>query len=567
MWKSVVLLFFVALFLGCGDKTDDPYSVEKGSLNQPCRDDGSCNEGLHCQNNICLKDEVPDEDNEVVELTPDEDETVDEIIDNIIEDSDLTDEDIIPLPPGFVSLWKTDNPPQTGTNSDDNQIALPLVENGVYDFIVQWGDESQDTITSWNSPKRLHTYSEPGEYQIVITGTVKGWSFNNEGDKDKIEEIQQWGPFSFGNTSGHFYGCFHLIISALDIPDLSDTTTLENSFRENQSLKMVPSMNGWNTSTITTMSHLFFKSPPFNQDISSWDVSNVTDMSYLFVGNSQFNQNISNWNTTKVTNMSHLFEGASQFNQDISDWDVSNVTDMSYLFSRATSFNQDLSKWNTSKVTDMSYLFADTGKFNQNISTWNISEVTTISHIFHQAILFNQDISKWDTSKVTDMSYAFSYAVFNQDISKWNVGNVTDMAHLFAYNKVFNHDIGSWDVSQVIKMTSLFTGDAAFNQDISAWDVAKVEDMNELFADAILFDQDLSAWNPISVTTMWGIFYGMALSTANYDALLISWEGKAIQDRVNFGGGNCKYSAGAAAEARARLVNDHHWYMIDGGEE
>jgi len=44
---------------------------------------------------------------------------------------------------GFVTTWKTDN----ADASNDDQITLPLVSNGSYDFTVYWGDGASGTIT------------------------------------------------------------------------------------------------------------------------------------------------------------------------------------------------------------------------------------------------------------------------------------------------------------------------------------------------------------------------------------------------------------------------------------
>jgi hypothetical protein len=59
---------------------------------------------------------------------------------------------------------------------------LPLELGGVYNFEVNWGDGNSTIINNWNDPNINHTYSSSGNYTINITGTIKGWRFNNARD-------------------------------------------------------------------------------------------------------------------------------------------------------------------------------------------------------------------------------------------------------------------------------------------------------------------------------------------------------------------------------------------------
>jgi Mycoplasma protein of unknown function, DUF285 len=171
-----------------------------------------------------------------------------------------TDTDSKPPDTTFVSSWTTDK----FGDSDDNQITLPLVSNGSYNFIVNWGDGSEDTITQWDSVAKTHTYSNAGTYEVTITGQISGWAFGDDGDGEKIVEISNWGCLGFGDTSGHFFGCRNLTVRASDVPDLLETTSLEHSYRRCRSLAKVPSMNSWDTSSITNMASMFEEASTFN---------------------------------------------------------------------------------------------------------------------------------------------------------------------------------------------------------------------------------------------------------------------------------------------------------------
>ena len=207
---------------------------------------------------------------------------------------------------------------------------------------------------------------------------------------------------------------------------------------------------------------------------------------------------VEQWGTGKWTSFARAFYGASNLQINATDApDLSDVTDMSYMFAGADMFNQDISAWNVDLVTDMSFMFAGARAFNQPIGNWRTRNVTDMSYMFYNASTFNQDIGTWDTRNVTNMSYMFYNAIsFNQDIGTWDTGNVMNMSYMF-YNAI------------------------SFNQDIGTWDTRNVTNMSAMFYNASSFDQDLGGWDVTSLTDASNMFDGAALSSANYDALLI----------------------------------------------
>jgi surface protein len=173
------------------------------------------------------------------------------------------------------------------------------------------------------------------------------------------------------------------------------------------------------------VNNMFHSAKNFNPDnsnsnsrfsINNWNTTNVTNMSHMFYNATEFNSNISDWDTSNVTNMSDMFYSATEFNSNInasfsiSGWNTSNVTNMSNMFYNAVKFNSDLSLWNTSKVEDMRYMFCNVKlnyKSGFNISDWNTSNVTNMRGMFFGATNFNSDLSKWNTIKVADMNNMF----------------------------------------------------------------------------------------------------------------------------------------------------------------
>jgi surface protein len=111
----------------------------------------------------------------------------------------------------------------------------------------------------------------------------------------------------------------------------------------------------------------------------------------------------------------------------------------------------------------------------------------------------------------------------------------------------------------------LFYNASSFNQDISTWDMSNVTWMAQMFSGATSFDQDISNWNISKVSIMINMFHNAGLSVENYDRLLIGWPKQSLKNNVTFSGGNSKYSAGAASEAREYLKSNYNWSISDAG--
>lgn len=370
----------------------------------------------------------------------------------------------------FVSVWKTDNP---GVSQDD-QIQLPLVEEGDYDFTVYWGDGASAEITSWDQSEATHTYSTPGTYAVEIEGELEGWRFDNGGDAEKIVEIGAWGPLRLGEADGAqgaFYGARNLEITAPDRLDVSDTVSLANAFRDCESLESIPSAKDWDMSAVEVISSMFRGATLFDDDIGEWDVANVVDMSSAFKGAEAFNQSIGEWNVGQVKDMSSMFKGASSFNSAIGGWDVGNVTDMSAMFYDADAFNEDIGDWDVSSVVNMENMFRGIN-FSADISEWDVGNVTNMASMFYDAAFFNRDIGQWDVSSVTDMSRMFHGANwFDQDLGGWEIGEVTDMTEMFEGIELStsNYDalLIGWSAQSVQSGVTFGAGDSQYSEGVA----------------------------------------------------------------------------------------------------
>jgi len=220
--------------------------------------------------------------------------------------------------PYFVSVWDVGG--GFGDKAINPQIKLPLIETGIYNFTVNWGDGNTDTITVWNQNEATHTYATGGNKTITISGTIEGWSFgpNYQAQATKLTSITNIGPLKLGNEGRYFEGCNNLKEIGGTF-DLNGTTNFDRMFANCSLLTSVNGIESWDVSSVTNMSGMFANATAFNQNISSWDVSSVTDMSGMFANATAFNQNISSWDVSSVTDMIDFVQGKST--EDFSYYD------------------------------------------------------------------------------------------------------------------------------------------------------------------------------------------------------------------------------------------------------
>lgn len=484
----------------------------------------------------------------------------------IVDSKNLCAQIEIQEPPFFHFVVDTTKP-----GSNPNQITLPLINNGQYDIYVDWGDNGPwDNIKTWNDPKKIHTYTTSGTYEIKIysfPGNFVGWNYYVDPlDRRKITEVLRWGPIQLGNTKGQFSACSNLnLTNVVDTLNTSGLTKFDSMFELCTSLTSINNVNGWNTSGIYSMNSTFKDAISFNSDLSGWTTNNVTDMTGMFERAKQFNKNIGNWKTYSCKSMSAMFAEATNFDNlgdnSINNWDTSQVTAMNYMFYKASSFNRNIGNWNVSKVTEFGYMFSDATSFNNHgsntINNWNTKSAKNMGHMFHRAfnfnqpvgnfdvskvdtccgnsnglrstfdsaIIFNQDLSSWDTKNVKTFEKMFNGAlVFNNlgspHISGWTTSAVTNMAGVFLNAKQFNQYIGSWNVSGVTNMESMFEGASVFNKDIGNWNTKNVNNMVKMFKNAFDFNQNIGSWDIKSLTNATEMFY----NASDFNQDIKSWE-------------------------------------------
>jgi len=474
-------------------------------------------------------------------------------------------------PDVFVTTWETNI-------SGSPTITIPIEGTG-YNFTIDWGDGNS---INWQDGDPIgdltHTYASAGIYKVEIDGNFPRIYFNNSGDRRKILTIEQWGTIEWTSMEYAFYGAENIEILAEDTPDLSNVTSMKGMFRDADSMNN--DINEWETGNVEDMSELFMRAFAFNQPLNDWNTEMVTSMVSMFEDAEAFNQDLDNWDVSNVENMSSMFKEAENFNGALNTWTPESVTNMQSMFEDAEAFNQPIDGWDTGSVEIMAEMFREAENFNQDLDSWDVSMVEDMNDMFRGATMFNGDITDWNTVSVMDISGMFFNAEnFNQSLSEktvnfgapdeyraWVLSSVTDMNSVFFNAQNFDHDISDWSTENVESMINMFRGASSFNQDIGPWDTGEVTSMTTMFLGAEAFDQDLGEWDITDVASFsgesGGMFGNTALSTANYDSLLIGWAEQAVQSGINFDATGLTYCEGA--NARQELIESPNNWTITG---
>lgn len=257
----------------------------------------------------------------------------------------------------FISVWDT----TTAGVSSSNQVKLPLVSG--FPYKVDWGDGVINVINSTSDSNLTHTYTSTGVYTIKILNAVRGFIFNNGGDKLKIKEILDWGNFAIDTSA--FYGCSNLILS--NVKGVPIINTLQSVFRGCTAITVIKGSVNWNISNVVSLNACFWQCTNFNDaGVSNWNTSSCTNFSYVFYFCSFFNQPL-NWSFSSASTVQGIFFYAIRYNQDVSSWNLSGVGNCSDIFNGAASFIQPISMWIFNKNAILTNLMLNKSNYPTNL--------------------------------------------------------------------------------------------------------------------------------------------------------------------------------------------------------
>lgn len=227
----------------------------------------------------------------------------------------------------FITVWKTDNQGIT----EGNQIRItPDTANYTYNYSIDWGDgTSEMNLTTGDV---VHTYPSAGVYTVKINGVFPYFevhyddndygdsgTYGNYSDKWKLIGVSQWGSMPWQSMNGSFNYCMNTDFNATDIPDLSQTTSLEWTFVDTTSKP--GNIGEWNTSNIAvidrTFAHLWMRESILDIDISDWNISSLENAEYMFSGTTlptvSYDKLLNSWSKQPVKHDVHFSAGNSHY--------------------------------------------------------------------------------------------------------------------------------------------------------------------------------------------------------------------------------------------------------------
>lgn len=206
-----------------------------------------------------------------------------------------------------------------------------------------------------------------------------------------------------------------------------------------------------------------------------------------------------------------------------------------------------------------------------NLSEWDVSSVTTLEGFFTLCTsLTTIDVSSWDVTSCLDFTSMFNACttLTTIDLSSWDVSNATTFTQMFQNcPSLVSANIGGWDVGSVTSFVSMFASCDVYNEDIGSWTFGVNTSISSMLSDCDDFDQDLSGWDSTLITSATNfMFNANGLSTVNYDALLLAWDGQAPPNAITIDFGGSTYTNGSPSDtARANLIATYGWTISDGG--
>ena len=455
----------------------------------------------------------------------------------------------------FVTKWNL-----ATTGSGANQLSFTTTNNGTVNY--SWTELSPGTSTGTGT---LSISGTTATISGLPTGATirlriqptnfKRFAMSNQGDKNRLLDVEQWGTAQWSTMASAFFGCRNLNITATDIPNLSSVTRAESMFEDCRKLETVPNMGSWNVSTITTLTSMFKDCYLFNQDISGWNTSNVVSFQNTFGQAKAFNQNLGSWDVSKasVHGISLAYSGMSCANYEATliGWDASgattktlNAAGLNYgsaanaarasLVTKGWTITGDVSSnvcdafithWDLTTpgtgATQLSFGTATSGTVSYSWAT--IPSGSSGSGTFSGSTCTITGLPSGKKIKLTIAPANFQRINISNgteskrltNVEQWGTTAWTSMANAFFGCSNLNITAtGIPNLSSVTRMEQMFQGCSKLSTvpNINSWNTSNVTVMVSLFNGCSLFNQNIASWNTAKVVSMQNMFVRSAFN-------------------------------------------------------
>jgi len=170
-----------------------------------------------------------------------------------------------------------------GTSSNNVVFTIPCQNIGVFNAVIDWGDGSSSTVTSYNDANLSHTYVSDGNYTVSITGLFPNIFFNSTGtSRLYVKSVINLGSVGWLTLFSAFAGCTNLETFTAGQNNISAVTDLRYMFYDCTNL-VTADLSTMNTSSVTLTNLMFYNCTSATTiDVSNINTSSVTDMNSMF---------------------------------------------------------------------------------------------------------------------------------------------------------------------------------------------------------------------------------------------------------------------------------------------
>ena len=169
-------------------------------------------------------------------------------------------------------------------SNDGDSFTIPCRDIGTFNAVIDWGDGSTDTITTFDAAALQHTYATAGVKTIKVSGTFTNIQFANGGDRAKVLGVLNLGIVGWENLKNAFYGCNNMDVFIAGATNTHSVDETVGMLRNCEAL-VFAQLTTFNTTTCTNFQNMFKGCGNLKfLDVSSFNVRLSIDFSSMFEG-------------------------------------------------------------------------------------------------------------------------------------------------------------------------------------------------------------------------------------------------------------------------------------------